>query len=214
MKTKKKLNKQLIITTIIFIVFIVYSILVKLNVFNKIDSSVESFVIGIRQNNLTKIFSIITNLGSATALIAITLVILLVAIIKHHRLPISTMINLPSIFIINEITKAIIRRPRPTGIHLVEATGFSYPSGHTIVSLAFYGFIMKSLCERIKNKSLKIIINIMGITLIILISLSRIYLGVHYLTDIIAGYILGTTYLILFLYIRKKYLKRNQKWKP
>lgn len=213
MKTEKKLNKQILTATILFIIFIIFTILVKLNVFNKIDTSIESFIIEIRNNNLTKVLTTITNLGSATALIAITLVILLVAIIKHHRLPISTMINLPSIYIINEIMKAIIRRPRPNGIFLVDAIGFSYPSGHTIVSLAFYGFIIKSLCDRIKTKALKIIINILGISLIILISFSRIYLGVHYLTDIIAGYILGSSYLILFLYIRKNYIKRLKKWK-
>ena len=207
-KTKKVINKKLVLAGIILIIFIIYTILVKLNVLNKLDTMVESFIIGIRNDTLTNFMSTITNLGGAYFLISTTIIIGLIAIIKNKALPINTMINLTCIFLLNELAKQIVRRPRPTGLFLTEATGFSYPSGHTIVSYVFYTFIGISLCEKIKSKPLKIFIRIITLVIPITIAFSRIYLGVHYITDVIGGYLLGSAYLIIFLYLRDKHIKK------
>ena len=214
-KTKMVINKELIIIVIMFLIFIIYTLLVKFNIFNKLDSVTESTVIGLRNSTLTNFMSTITNLGGAHFLISTTLIIALIAIIKNRSLPVNTMINLTSVFLLNELIKQIVRRPRPNGMFLAEASGFSYPSGHTIVSFAFYTFIAISLCEKIKSKVLKLIIKLGSIILPLIIALSRVYLGVHYITDIIGGYLLGYTYLKLFLYFRKKHIKkiRGNKWK-
>ena len=211
----KKLNKKLLTICILSFLFIIYTILVKLNIFKNIDDAIESFVIGIRNDGLTDFMSTITNLGSAYALIAITILIILVAIIKNKRLPINSMVNLTSVYILSTLVKIIVRRPRPTTTHLVEVTGFSYPSGHTLVSFAFYIFIAISLSERLTNKLSKTILWIAMTTLVFLIAISRIYLGVHHLTDIIGSLLLGTIYLLIFLDIRRKHklLKENTKWK-
>ena len=203
---KKKLNKQAIITALILIIFIIYTILVKL----KLDELTESFIIGIRNEKLTNFMKTITNLGGGYALVSTTIVIILVAIIKNKRLPLHTMTNLACIYALNTILKIIIRRPRPTGEILVHASGFSYPSGHAIVSLVFYTFIAISMCERIKNIGLKITIRIALFILPLVIAFSRIYLGVHYLTDIIGAYILGFAYLRIFLYIRKQNILKKE----
>ena len=207
---KKKINKQAIVTALILMIFIIYTILVKLNVFLKLDEMTESFIIGIRNDKLTGFMETITNLGGGYALVSTTIVIILVAIIKNKRLPLHTMTNLACIYALNTLLKIIIRRPRPTGEILVHASGYSYPSGHAIVSLVFYTFIAISMCERIKNIGLKVTIRIALFILPLVIAFSRIYLGVHYLTDIIGAYILGFAYLRIFLYIRKQNILKKE----
>ena len=79
-----------------------------------------------------------------------------------------------------------------------------------MVSFAFFTFIAYSLCEKINSKFLKTLIKIGTPILILLIGFSRIYLGVHYLTDIIAGYLMGMAYLMVFLTIREKNKKKKK----
>ena len=201
---KKKINKEIIITSILLLIFIIYTLLVKFDVFDKLDDTTASTIIGLRNDKLTNIMIAITNLSGAYALIAFTFVIILIAIIKNKRLPLNTMINLICAYSLGHIMKLIIRRPRPTGIFLTHANGFSYPSGHTIVGYAFYTFLAISMCERINSKGLKLLIRLTLLLLTLVIAFSRVYLGVHHLTDVIGGYLLGIAYLYFFLYIREK----------
>ncbi len=203
-KKKLVLNKKAIEISILLVVFIIYTILVKLKVFTKLDNLVDSAIIGIRNDKLTSIMEVVTNLGGAYFLISATIVIGLIAIIKNRKIPIYTGINLISAYLLNTIVKHIVRRPRPTGLFLTTASGFSYPSGHTLVSFAFYTYIAIALLKRTNNKSLRILIKILLPIIIITIPFSRIYLGVHYLTDIIGGYLLGLIYLKTFIFIKNK----------
>ena len=207
----KVINKKLLYSAISFFIFIILTILVLTGVTNKIDLSIEAFIISIRNDNLTKVLTVITNIGSAYSLISLTFLISLIATIKRKKLPINTIINLISVFIISQIFKAIIRRPRPAEIFLVKASGYSYPSGHTMVSFAFFTFIAYSLLEKIDNKILKMMIRLITLLLVIAIGFSRIYLGVHHFTDVLGGYLLGLSYLLVFLNIRASVIKKEKK---
>lgn len=209
-KKKIKLNKRMIISAIHLVLFIILSILIFTKVTEPLDEAVESFVLGIRNDKLTSIMRLFTNISSSYSLIVITILITLIAIIKNKRLPYNTIINLISVFLLSQLFKFIFRRPRPTGEFLTNASGFSYPSGHTMVSFAFFTFIAYSMCDRINNKLLKILIKISMTILIIIIGISRIYLGVHYATDIIGGYLMGMVYLMIFLDIREKNKKKKK----
>ena len=209
-KKKIKLNKRMIISAIHLVLFIILSILIFTKVTEPLDEAVESFVLGIRNDKLTSIMRIFTNISSSYSLIVITILITLIAIIKNKRLPYNTIINLISVFLLSQLFKFIFRRPRPTGEFLAKASGFSYPSGHTMVSFAFFTFIAYSMCDRINSKLLKIMIKISMIILIMIIGFSRIYLGVHYTTDIIGGYLMGMVYLMIFLDIREKNKKKKK----
>ena len=207
----KVINKKLLYSAISFFIFIILTILVLTGVTNKIDLSIEAFIISIRNDNLTKVLTVITNIGSAYSLISLTFLISLIATIKRKKLPINTIINLISVFIISQIFKAIIKRPRPAEIFLVNASGYSYPSGHTMVSFAFFTFIAYSLLEKIDNKILKMMIRLITLLLVIAIGFSRIYLGVHHFTDVLGGYLLGLSYLLVFLNIRASVIKKEKK---
>ena len=114
-------------------------------------------------------------------------------------------INLVAIFTSNFIVKNIIRRDRPIDINLIIENGFSFPSGHSMVSFAFYGFIIYYVyCSHLSKLGKTIIISILTL-LVLMIGLSRIYLGVHYASDVIGGFVLALVYLIIFIkYIYKK----------
>ena len=95
------------------------------------------------------------------------------------------------------VLKNFFLRPRPNEFRLIEETGYSFPSGHAMASTAFYGLLIYIAHEKIENKILRNTICIMLGLLILLISISRIYVGVHYTSDVIAGTCFSIAYLIL-----------------
>lgn len=111
----------------------------------------------------------------------------------------------PASVIINSVAKIIVNRPRPTVnlVHIfVMETDKSFPSGHVSFYTVFFGFIFFALffTPRIP-KSIRYLIQTISLFLIITISISRVYLGAHFVTDTIGGYLLGLIILIGFLYI-------------
>jgi len=208
MKTKKEINKfslknnrKMLVAYIAIGLFLVLTLLVKLHVVKPVDNLLESFVIGIRSDSLTSFMTTITSISRAYFLITMSIVLLFILKNKKHALLI--IINLTCVFLSSQLLKLIFRRARPDGEHLVSVMGYSYPSGHAMVSLAYFGFILYLINKKITNKLLKIILTIITIVLIILIGFSRIYLGVHYATDILAGFLLASAYLIVFLTVIK-----------
>ena len=142
------------------------------------------------------LFRLITNLGSATVVLGITILSFL--IIKDKKIGLSLALNLVLVTLLNSILKNMIQRPRPTGFRLIEEVGYSFPSGHSMVNIAFYGFIICLVYKYVKNKYLKWFVIAGLIILILAIGISRIYLGVHYTSDVCAGFSIGLVYLILY----------------
>ena len=156
---------------------------------------------------VTPIAKFITNFGGAIFLSIATIALLL--LIKNKKIGLSIFSNIVIITILNQLLKRILRRPRPTEFRIVEETGYSFPSGHSITSMVFYGYLVYLTYKYINNKKIKIPLIIFLILLIPTIGFSRIYLGVHYASDVLCGFLLGIIYLILFISISKKYLERK-----
>ena len=93
---------------------------------------------------------------------------------------------------------------------MVSETGYSFPSGHSITSMVFYGYLIYLIYKYVDNKKIKIPLIIVLAILIPLIGLSRIYLGVHYTSDVLCGFLLGWIYLIIFISISNKYIIKNR----
>ena len=92
-------------------------------------------------------------------------------------------------------------RVRPVGIALIEQGGYSFPSGHSMMAFAFYGFIIYLINKSNMAKKKKIVITTLLSILILLIGVSRIYLGVHFASDVLGGFILSLIHLILFMFL-------------
>ncbi len=151
------------------------------------------------KDNITPIMKIITFYGGAIFLVSLT--ILLFIIIKNKKIGIIIGTNLVTITILNQLFKFILQRPRPTEYRIINEVGYSFPSGHSMVSMAFYGLIIYLIYKYLKNKYLKIFLIILLSILIVMIGISRIYLGVHYTSDVIAGFLFSISYLIIYIKI-------------
>ena len=156
----------------------------------------------------TPIAKFITNFGGAVFLIGLT--ILLFILIKNKKIGFSIFSNLAIITILNQLLKRILQRPRPTEYRIIEETGYSFPSGHSMVSMAFYGYLIYLTYKYVKNKYLKwSLITILGV-LIISIGISRIYLGVHYTSDVLGGFLLSISYLVIYISAVNKFLIKDK----
>ena len=155
----------------------------------------------------TPIAKLITNFGGALVLIGTT--IILVISIRNRRIGLSIIANLGIITGLNLLLKQIVQRPRPTEYRIVNETGYSFPSGHSMVSMAFYGFLIYLIYKYVKNQYLKIgLITFLSI-LIISIGISRIYLGVHYTSDVMAGFCISVSYLVLYVSSVSNWIKAS-----
>jgi membrane-associated phospholipid phosphatase len=155
----------------------------------------------------TPIAKWITNFGGALVLIGTT--IILAISIKNRRIGLSIIANLGIVTGLNIVLKQIVQRPRPTEYRIVNETGYSFPSGHSMVSMAFYGFLIYLIYKYVKNQYLKIgLISFLSI-LIVSIGISRIYLGVHYTSDVMAGFCISISYLVLYVSSVNNWIKAS-----
>lgn len=149
---------------------------------NTIDDSIYELLIKLISPTTTAIMTFISFLGSAITLI--TLSIAFIFLMKNKKYSKLIIVNLALAFILNRILKLIIARPRPQRLRLVLESGYSFPSGHSMVSFAFYGFLIYLINKKVKNKKIKYSLITVLSLLILFIGISRIYLGVHYVTDV------------------------------
>lgn len=162
---------------------------------------VSTFLIS---NFATPIAKFITNFGGAIFLITLTIVLLV--LIKNKKIGISIFSNLVIVTILNQLLKAILQRPRPTEYRIVEETGYSFPSGHSMVSMAFYGYLIYFIYKYVKNKYIKWISIVLLSILVCSIGISRIYLGVHYTSDVLGGFLISMSYLVIYISAVNKFL--------
>ena len=165
------------------------------------------FIEKLRNDKLTTFMKLATKLSNPEVMVVITIISIITCIkfIKNKKLSLGIILNLVGITLINQILKFTFKRERPTGYRLIEMSGYSFPSGHAMASLAFYGLLIYIIKRLVKNKSLKILLIIINIAIIILIGVSRIYLGVHYLSDVLTGYSISIIYLLITTKLLNKY---------
>lgn len=147
-------------------------------------------------NSLTPVMRLITQFGGTILMIVWALASLV--LIKNKRIAISVVSNLVLIALLNNILKLIVRRARPTGFRLIAETGYSFPSGHSMVSMAFYGYLIYLIYKNVRNKKLCWTLITCFSLLILIIGMSRIYLGVHYTSDVFAGFLFSLGYLVIY----------------
>ncbi|MGK7389812.1 MAG: phosphatase PAP2 family protein [Candidatus Cyclobacteriaceae bacterium M2_1C_046] len=178
------------------------------------DDAVAGFVKDIRSGPLTDFFTYATKLSDQEFYFIATPILAVIIYFIYGRLTKAVRLTLVLIVAstINLLLKDFIERPRPKGEHLVEVSTASFPSGHTVSSVAFYGFLIYIFWMSDLNRIHKIWITVLLGLIILSVGFSRIYLGVHYTTDVIAGFLAGGFFLLIFilsLYIAR-YVKKNK----
>ncbi|EDS75558.1 MAG: phosphatase PAP2 family protein [Thomasclavelia spiroformis] len=160
-----------------------------------IDLYVYQFLHYFKSPFMTNMFTTITHLGG---FIGITAVIILIFLF-NRRFALSCLSLSVLQQILNNILKIIFKRPRPSVEHLVEVSNYSFPSGHAMAITCLYALI---ICYIYRSKpNYRNVLIILCVLVIILVNLSRVYLGVHYFSDVFAGSMLS---LSLVLYVSNK----------
>ncbi len=168
-----------------------------------IDNSVFGFLSKHVTDVNTSIMQFFSFFGTHTFLIPANLLLILYFLfIRKHRwysikVPVISLGSVTLMFLL----KQIFGRKRPLMPLMDEARGLSFPSGHAMMSFAFYGLIIYILWEHIHNRWVKGILTICILLFILFIGLSRVYLRVHYASDVLAGFCLGLMWLILSLWL-------------
>lgn len=158
------------------------------------DKIVYEFLMSLRYPMIIWFMKILTWLGSFWTIIVICLILFII----NFQSLFTVSIHVVIMMIINFIIKQIIARPRPNILPLIQEMGFSFPSFHAMVSMTIYGLIAYQLWKR--SRFLAILVGILPI----LIGITRIYLGVHYLSDVVAGWLISLCYLSILYFIHKK----------
>lgn len=169
----------------------------------KTDEVVYKFISTyfIRDNTIS-VAKAVTWFGSFWAVIFVTFLIVIFS--KNWKLGIIIIINAVITSILNRILKNIIERPRPNGFRLIEESGYSFPSAHAMTSFAFYGLLIFIIYKVVKTLWLQRLSTIILSLIIISVGMSRVFLGVHYTSDVLAGYLVSLTHLIIFISLIEK----------
>ena len=197
--------KNYIIISLFAFILIATSVLFKATM--KEDLLLYYLLISIKNNILLSVATLLSFLGSIKGLIVVSF--FLVFILKSNKQRIFLFLDLIGSGLIINITKNIFLRERPIiGQNLL--ADYSFPSGHTFIAITFYGFLLY-LVMKDKESNYKKLKEGLLLFLIITIPLSRLILGVHYLTDVLGGITLGLAYLFfLIIMYENNFLKDKE----
>jgi len=195
-------------------VFIIIARMVFEGRLQNFDNKALAFIAGYVTNVNTNVMEGFTFLGTHTFLIPANLLITawFLFIKKRHWYSIKVPAVALSSLLLMLILKLTFRRDRPLDPLLQAAKGFSFPSGHALMSVTFYGILILIVWQNIKKAWLRWTLSAFLILLIVAIGLSRVYLRVHYASDVLGGFTVGLVWLLLSLWILsrvEKYSKRN-----
>ncbi|WP_195576026.1 phosphatase PAP2 family protein [Paenibacillus sp. 1001270B_150601_E10] len=209
MNTSKMANRSLWISLGLAGCFIIFAWLVLTDKLTGFDLSIIETVQGWERTLLTTIMLIVTKTGEGLLLVILTLAIMIVlyAVLGHRReLLLVVFVSITSACV-NQLLKFIILRPRPTLNRLIEVGGYSFPSGHSMAAFSLYGVLTYLLWKHVSNQGGRVLLLIISGCFILSIGLSRVYLGVHYPTDVIAGYLASASWLFFSISLYERWLK-------
>lgn len=170
------------------------------------DKAVSECIRGFATPGLTKIVIVITHLGSAYVEIGLLLLLSALLLFRSKYVPemILLAVTLSGAWLLNIGLKAFFQRARPDLVHFVQVEGYSFPSGHAMVAAAFYGVLGYLLWLNLRKRGKPAwYVAVLTIFLITGIGLSRIYLGVHFASDVVAGFIAGGVWAAVCIVIHK-----------
>ncbi len=156
-----------------------------------IDNTVREFVHGFAADWLTRVMQLFAFLGSTVFLASASILIILFFLFRRRfRSALLLTAVMVGAIVLNYALKVSFSRPRPVPYFDTPLpTSFSFPSGHALFSVCFYGILAWLISSRAENKTLQIATWTAAVVMAFFIGMSRIYLGVHYPTDVVAGYV-------------------------
>lgn len=168
-----------------------------------LDIRVANFFFEFRNTELVSFFTGVTLLGDWQIVVGVAALVSLLLWLWPRRVYIIPLwVAIISSELFTFLLKTALHRPRPQLAYYLE-NGFSFPSGHATIAIAFYGFLIYIFLKEEKNWGQKVSVVFVGLLIILAIGLSRLYLGVHYLSDVGGGYLSGLLGLIIGIALLK-----------
>jgi membrane-associated phospholipid phosphatase len=163
------------------------------------DNRVTDFVLSFRRDWLTAFLRFITTVGTRTGYLIVIALLTIYFLIRHRswKFIVQTVVVLVLASLSNVALKEVINRARPTIEHLVTVYTLSYPSGHAMSAMGFYGFLIFLTMRYEMTTLMRVTLLVFLSFMILSIGISRIYLGVHYPSDVLAGFIGGLIWVAL-----------------
>lgn len=203
MNNKTKNIIKWILCAITAILAIVVTINVKNGRILELDLNIYKFFSeNIINDKLTPIVKVITHIGGAKIVFVLT--VLAIILIKGLKNKLFLLTGIVGTAGLNVVLKHIVQRERPNINRLIPEKGYSFPSGHSMMSMAFYGMLIFLIFKYVKNTALKWTLIVILTILLSTIGITRIYLGVHYPSDVIGGFVVSLTYLFILTEIYNK----------
>ena len=192
-----------IIKVLIIILPIILFLFITLFLYADIITNFESWVYSESVEHMSPFITgcvkMITHMGGSITVALLCLLLFLRPYTrKNYALQTSISVILSSS--VNALLKNIFARPRPDMFRLVMETSYSFPSGHSMTNMAMYGTFALLAWKYMKSKKEKLIVAIICAVLVTAIGFSRIYLGVHYITDVIGGWCLGLAIALIVIF--------------
>lgn len=202
-KTDDKIKKKLLITALLSIIPLVLIIILTFSGWEKLtalDYRMSNIFYGWHNPKLNVFATVITHFGDVITQTTVTLLTVAVLFVyKKWRTALWYGLTvLGGALLLNGAIKEFYMRARPSQIEpLVKIGGYSFPSGHSMGSIIIYGGLLFLMIRLLRSNGLKVLLSVFFFTLILLIGLSRVYVGVHFPSDVIAGFSLGFSWLTL-----------------
>ncbi|MBP1996310.1 phosphatase PAP2 family protein [Paenibacillus eucommiae] len=146
--------------------------------------------------------------GGVISFLALLMVIFLYKVLKHRKELILFVGVIAGSALLNVWLKILFHRARPDLHRIIDASGFSFPSGHSMAAFSMYGIFAFLLWRHLSTSFKRISLVLLSTVMIIAIGLSRIYLGVHYPSDVLGGYLVSGTWLTLSIWFYQHYSER------
>lgn len=166
-----------------------------------LDSQILPFFYHLRSPFLNSVMIGITQMGGGVMILVGICVFCFLIVRKYYNEALLFALSLCFSALTEMILKNVFHRIRPQFHPLVIETSYSFPSGHATNSLVFYLLLSYLFFRHTKNKNASLIFLLLAVFLILLIGVSRVYLGVHYPSDVIGGYLVGSIVLIITAFI-------------
>ncbi|MGN5648104.1 phosphatase PAP2 family protein [Bacillus sp. Brlt_9] len=207
---KKKLHQyELVCIALLLAVFGIVAWRVHAGGVTVMDTYVRALVKGLQTEDSLTFFSHYTKLGSAIGIVTTLVISLLVFWRKrYYAAMIVYPVGILVTHLVNKGIKEIAKRERPSLNEALDALGYSFPSGHAMLSIMTFGFLAYIIAANLKSVTGKYVITILMGIVIVSIGLSRVILNVHYPTDILAGYCVGGILLIMAIYCHRLLTER------
>lgn len=211
---KKSPKDKIALATIFSLIYVVWILLVAGNTsfIQKFDQTIVNIITNYNPANIAFARKF-TNFGSTLSISLVTVILFVILMVfKKYAYAYFTAGVMIAANGFNWILKHIVKRPRPSVHHLVYADGFSFPSGHSVGSAALCAVLIVLIILMVKPKFLKTILIILAVLFPLVIGYTRMFLHVHYPSDVVGGWLGGITFgLIGYSFLYHFYLETKIK---